>query len=241
MKSKRGLSYVDWVISLGTFLIAVIFIFILIRPQLEPKSEKQNLMQIIEDGFYSETEWSVREIPLFITLLKDKYVVNGITKSASIKINYSPDFKYDITASPHLSVSPGNPITIQCSSGTCSDKNLTLTFYPIDPKDKNLPDVGLACNPSNTAICDAVLGATTTTTGINENQLSSLSTNGYTKTKNNFKYPSLNEFAIFIDGSSIFPAQDIPQQTNVFVKERKYWKLSKNNVRTQISIRFQVW
>ncbi len=240
MKSKRGLSYVDWVISLGTFLVAVIFIFILVRPQLEPKNEKQNLMQIVEDGFYSETEWSVREIPIFINLLKDKYVVNGVTKSASIKINYSPDFKYEITTSQHLSISPGNPITIQCSSGICSG-NLVLTFYSIDPTNKNLPDVGLICNPSNTAICDAVLGATTTTTGINENQVSALSANGYTKTKNNFKYPSLNEFAIFVDGSSIFPAQTVPQQTNVFVKERKYWKLSKSNVRTQISIRFQVW
>ena len=240
---KKGLSYVDWVISLGTFLIAVIFIFILIRPQFEPKDEKQSLMQIIENGFYTETEWTVREIPIFITKLQDQYTGPSGIITASIKINHSPDFGYTITQPPasRIKVSKGNPIIIQCVSGICTNEKMTLVFYPLDPKNKGSPGLDLQCHPSNTAICDAVAGASIAVTGINQQELNQFPGTGYANIKTKMSYPSSREFAIFIDDTNILSSPPVPQQANVYVKERKYWKLTKENIRDLITVRFQVW
>ena len=88
MQDKKGFSYVDWVISLGTFLIAVVFIFILIRPKLEPMAEKESLMRVVEQGFLKDTEWSIREVPIFVKRLQKEYAYpGGGTQPARIFFN----------------------------------------------------------------------------------------------------------------------------------------------------------
>jgi len=241
---KKGLSYVDWVISLGTFLIAVIFIFILIRPQFEPKKDNENLMQLVETGFYEDTEWTTRETPVFIKKLQDYYMSSSGPKPAKVIIDYASTFQAKVIQAPpssHMRVTAGNPITIECISGICTNEKLVVVFSPLNPQNRDYPGITMRCQPPDAMICDASVGATTTISGLNEQQLASLSTQGYTTLKKKWNYPTLNEFALVIDNANIVSSPLVPQQASVYVKERKYWKLKENNQREPITIRFQVW
>ncbi|MEK6839604.1 MAG: hypothetical protein AABX72_01570 [Nanoarchaeota archaeon] len=239
---KRGLSYVDWVISLGTFLIAVIFIFILVRPQLETRQDKQSLMQIVETNFYEETEWTTREVPVYIRKLQDYY--DSPPEPAKVIIEYDLEFHPEIIEQPpasEMEIVDMNPIAIQCISGICADQEFIIVFSPNNPQNKEYPHIQLRCQPDDPDICDASLGASISTSGIHEQQLAALSAQGYTPTKTQWKYPSANDFAIFKNNIPTFNNPSVPQQTNAEVKERKYWILEENNDRNMITLRFQVW
>lgn len=243
MMHKKGLSYVDWVISLGTFLIAVIFIFILVRPQFETKQDKENLMQIIETNLYEETEWITREAPIYIRKLQDYY--DSPPEPAKVIIEYDPEFHAEIIEQPptsEMNVDEGaDQIVIECIAGICTDQQFVIVFSPNDPQNKEYPHIQLRCQPEDDGICDASLGATLSTSGINEQQLTALSAQGYAPIKIQWKYPSANDFAIFRDNNPLFNSPSVPQQTNAEVKERKYWILEENNHRDMITLRFQVW
>jgi hypothetical protein len=243
--NKRGLSYVDWVISLGTFLIAVLLIFVLIRPQIGQKDQGPTLLNLIEQQFYDETEWTVRETPIFVKHVDRQYVDNnGVTRLSNIFVHYDPSFEFttpSITAA--LQVTPNNPLVIQCVSSTCDNEKITFITSPRQVLSNDLPQLSLDCSPSGSAsICDATLGATASTQGINQRKVETLKTQGYTPTKQQWKYPTLNDFAIYIDDVSMFTNPPTPPpQANVYVKERTYWYLDKQNRRTTINIRFQAW
>ena len=53
MLNKKGLHYVDWVISMGTFIIAIIAILIYLKPGVKPEYNRESLLSIIETNFFN--------------------------------------------------------------------------------------------------------------------------------------------------------------------------------------------
>ena len=60
MFNKRGLDYVDWVISIGTFVIAIIAILVYLQPGIRPEYEGRSLLNIVENNLFVNAKWEVR-------------------------------------------------------------------------------------------------------------------------------------------------------------------------------------
>lgn len=65
--AKKGLTQIDWVISLGVFLIFLAWFFVFAAPNLSFNKKTDSLAYIIESNLESY-HWNVYRIPLFITL-----------------------------------------------------------------------------------------------------------------------------------------------------------------------------
>ena len=130
MFNKKGIHYVDWVISMGTFIIAVIAILIYIKPGVKPEYNKESLLNMVETNFLNETNWVIRKIPLFIRNLDQQYSIN---QDAFVQLSYSNGFSLDVDT-------PGNIIQdgskLKCNIGSCSDITVNLTIYPNNPLNK---------------------------------------------------------------------------------------------------------
>lgn len=103
MKNKKGDGHVDWIISIGIFLIFLLSIFVIIKPGVEPNYDYNTLLDNIEEhvkgdfkieslfdiskfdfeGFY----WTLYKTPLFF-----QEFTPGGQRSECITI----DFPYDI-------------------------------------------------------------------------------------------------------------------------------------------------
>ncbi|MBW3023140.1 hypothetical protein KY308_03485 [Candidatus Woesearchaeota archaeon] len=64
--NKRGDSQIDWVISLGIFLLYLAWFFIFIRPYTIQESTP-NLVDVVKQNFENEAYWTVEKIPITIT------------------------------------------------------------------------------------------------------------------------------------------------------------------------------
>ena len=63
---KRGLSYVDWTVSIGLFIIFTISIFILLGPAFKQDYSSDYLSSIIKDGIKENTSLELKRFPVFI-------------------------------------------------------------------------------------------------------------------------------------------------------------------------------
>ena len=63
---KRGVTQVDWAISLALFLLYVAWFFIFINPMFLEDNTQEALLSIVEDNFKDGYRWEVRKIPLII-------------------------------------------------------------------------------------------------------------------------------------------------------------------------------
>jgi hypothetical protein len=218
------------------------FIIIFIRPQLEPKEEKESLMSIIEEGFYTATEWTVKETPVVVTKLMKTYTEAGVTQPSRVFINHSKSYQGILTPTPSskLTISGNNPWVIECSVTTCTNEQLTLIVVPIDIHTPNLPLLDIRCVSPTGNICDASIGATLSTKGVSDAAVTQLTTKGYETLKNEWNFPSDKEFAILINGNPTIASSSSPTG-NVYVKEKPYWKSDSHNIRTPITITFKAW
>ncbi|MBI2574708.1 hypothetical protein HYV82_02375 [Candidatus Woesearchaeota archaeon] len=67
MKSARKASSpVDWIMSLGIFLIYIAWFFIYVRPLVSPPVEMGSLLEVMGGSFEANTTWSVDTVPLVV-------------------------------------------------------------------------------------------------------------------------------------------------------------------------------
>ena len=64
--NKKGLSYIDWAVSLGIFIIYLLIVFILITPNLARDYDNDFLTSIIKEGLEEDTYWELSIYPLFV-------------------------------------------------------------------------------------------------------------------------------------------------------------------------------
>jgi len=64
--NKKGLSYIDWAISFGIFIIYLLIVFILITPNLARDYDNDFLTSIIKEGLEEDTYIKLSIYPLFV-------------------------------------------------------------------------------------------------------------------------------------------------------------------------------
>ncbi len=63
---KRGVSQVDWAISLGIFILYLAWFFVFVRPQFEVEESPAQLLDSTKERLLEQIEWSVEKSPLFV-------------------------------------------------------------------------------------------------------------------------------------------------------------------------------
>ncbi|GEM_PF-2445042 len=63
---RKASSPVDWIMSLGIFLIYIAWFFIYVTPLISPPVEMGSLLEVMEDRFEANTTWSMDTVPLFV-------------------------------------------------------------------------------------------------------------------------------------------------------------------------------
>jgi len=61
---KTGAMHLDWMVSMGIFLLLVLSIFIFFKPGAEPAYSKNYLLPIIENNFKKSVYYSIERIPI---------------------------------------------------------------------------------------------------------------------------------------------------------------------------------
>jgi len=65
---KKGLSYIDWSISAGIFIIYIIVLFILLGPAFKQDYSPDYLGSLVREGIKENVSLEIKRIPLFIEL-----------------------------------------------------------------------------------------------------------------------------------------------------------------------------
>ena len=78
--NKKGLSYIDWSISIGIFVIFILALFILVIPALDRRLDETYLISIVETGFKENTYYLIYSIPLFIDHAQNDVFLSYLTE-----------------------------------------------------------------------------------------------------------------------------------------------------------------
>ena len=236
--AKRGITYVDWAISFGLFLITVILIIILIRPQIETTYDKEDLLSLVEHAFMENMSWQVKRVPVFIDKLQP-----FSPNPTFIKISFSPSAHLEYNLTPNYARISNSPLTLQCTGATtnaCSPASFFLYASPLSGTEAT-PGLHLACDPPDPAVCSALLGATETFYGLNEKEIRAFKALSYEEQKKALNLPESVDAAIFLDAEQLTNNDEPPLQTNVYVREIKTWMLDTTAHTTPVVVRMKVW
>lgn len=66
IKGKRGGIHADWIISMGFFLISVIFIIAFLKPGIVPFTKEKVTLDLLIENFDENFMWNVKVTPFFI-------------------------------------------------------------------------------------------------------------------------------------------------------------------------------
>ncbi len=187
--NKKGITHVDWAISMGIFIIYVSFLIIFIMPSLlKTQFDPSTLFDSFEKNFLEPIEWTVVKIPLTIVNLKNTVQVGGspqvvrlvfeITgeehRFTKIEPVTSNDLQtYDGTDNPtmppnELKFSDANKVKIifGCIPLECNNINLKFSVAPLETKKHS--EFALNCNVGDENDCKASLGIEEEIKGIKE-------------------------------------------------------------------------
>lgn len=240
MRGKKGLDYIDWSISMGIFIVAVTALFVFLKPGARPEHDQDTLINIVERQFVKETQWFVHETPLFIENFHSLY---GTGSQVEIKVEADDIRLATIQPQPTnlfiVSSLPTSNLRFNCQS-TCDNTQFKLFGTTATPQETTQMEV--TCTPSNDPVaCTAVLGATVTYQGLQQNKIDTLHAQVYHTIKNIWNYPQQKEFAIYQDGNKIIGGQEPAQQANIFVKEMKMNMIAADGAQSTTTINIRVW
>ena len=235
------MDYIDWTLSMGLFLVVVVSLFVFLQPGMRPEHEGEGLMTIVEEQLFAATDSALKEKPLYIKKLKDKY---GTNQEATIKVSLTGS-SWKIHKVEPSSLSSFEPLSItsqrvvfNCKVGQCT-QDFVIYLKPTHANPSE-PLVSLTCTPKDPTICDATLGVVETIKGLDQGLLTQLGTKNYTALKTQWRFPSQQHFAIYINDNKLIGGVEPTQQQNVFVKQKTYWQLSGLS-RVPLTLNMRVW
>ncbi|GEM_PF-2621498 len=244
MKGKKGLDYIDWSMSMGIFIIAVIALFIFLKPGARLEYDQETLTTMVEHNFMNRAQWFVHETPLFVRNFQD--VAGGA--QAFIRVYADGDMRFSaVKPATHarydpITGVPGSRIEFNCNS-SCDGTNFTL--IGITRNQNETIDMHMECIPSNNAAaCTAVVGATVTRRGLQQDKIDELANptiTNYDTVKRAWTYPLQREFAMYQDGTKIIGGKEQAQQADIFVKEIKTEVISPSGTTRPTVISIRVW
>jgi hypothetical protein len=255
MFNKKGLSYIDWMISMGLFLLVVIMIFTFLRPGSTPEFQSSELFEMIESNFFQNTSWYTVSLPIAINkmqsdsiaiTLKHNIIGDWRFLNLTIPTQYS-NLDYDLS---------GLEVNIYClPPGPCTTNTNTNSPYPgiyvtsiKNPTRESQKEYNIQpyCN-GDSSNCSYVLGSTEYFTGLNLQSVLNLKNKNYENLKQEWKYPLTRDFILnlyYLNGSYIpltAPSYIAPAEANIFVKEVNTAILNPDGTREQVIINMQIW
>lgn len=90
MNKKRGITTIDWVMSLSIFLLYISWFFIYIQPALTKTESPESLCRIVQEGLELDIYWTVNKQPLFI---KSNQTAANVPIIANFNFNWN-DFAF---------------------------------------------------------------------------------------------------------------------------------------------------
>lgn len=238
---KYGVTYVDWAISFGLFVLTVMLILVLVRPKVETTYDKEDLLFLVQTAFTEQTNWNVQRVPVFIHKLQP---ASPHTTLISIDYNQAAQVLYTLPPQYELASSP---LTIRCtrpSTQECSDIAFFLYVSPKAGSDIT-PDLKLTCIPADPAVCDADLGATENFYGLNNDAIDGFRALSYSDQKTALNLPENADVAIVLAAGGaedqLTRNDSPPLQTNVYARTLKTWLLDEKAQTTPAEVRIKVW
>ncbi|MDO8555540.1 MAG: hypothetical protein Q7R96_00005, partial [Nanoarchaeota archaeon] len=163
----RGNIHTDWAISMGLFLVAILTMFIFLKPGVQPIYQQTTLLDIIEHEFLTNTTWTIKQLPVFITRLADStdhdptitlVMQHWIYSACTITKQSSPG-TLDSTCTNDETI-------IDCETPDCLKGSVLLTFYPDAETSEDIQEPELdeeICNDDEGTVddparCDLQLG-----------------------------------------------------------------------------------
>src|SRR3989344_6966651 len=68
---KKGISgHIDWILGIAMFLLAIGSMIVLFKPGITPTTNADTMINLVQDKFISDTEWTIIKQPIFIAPIK---------------------------------------------------------------------------------------------------------------------------------------------------------------------------
>lgn len=261
--NKKGLAYVDWIISLSLFIVTVLMIFAFLRPGVEPTFESKDLINIVERNFLGENSWEVVSIPVAIQNIENNSYSVILEHTGLSEWNFIGYTSTQNLDNLHIiATNTSSEISITCKAGYYNCKTeispggqSTPGIYVISiEKDWVGPNkvfemedrCSLQGPPDS---CVYVLGSKEIFIGLSEKRIYDLVTGSatYADKKEDWNFPDSREFSIYLDymnGTLIkvtSPEFEPSDQKNVFVKVISMSILKSNGERIPARINIRIW
>jgi hypothetical protein len=92
---KKGVSQIDWIISLAIFLLYIVWFFVFITPQINSSYNVDSSLDFLKSFFYEEFKWSLTKTPIFIESNYSGFlpvIINNTFGSDSLMISEDLDY-----------------------------------------------------------------------------------------------------------------------------------------------------
>ena len=180
---KRGVSHTDWAISMAIFIVYILLMIIFLKPGVAPIYKPEGLMQLVEENFFEETNWVVRETWLDIKKCTPKANAQANSyDSCEIAIEErSGNWNLKLVTIDDLEKPVTNPLSfgqgyVSCnfdstdnSRGLIENKKMRIVYSLKPPENKNREEELVAGppKPNEPGICEiGKLGASIESTGL---------------------------------------------------------------------------
>ena len=263
---KRGVSHVDWVISMGIFILYVVALFIFLRPGVTVEHKPQALLDLMEEEVKNEIVINVKETPLHVKCCK-QYMKDGSSIPSTISVQDKKnnwriikvlEGGFDVTGD----VTSGSDFELVCDGEDITTaRDYILSFVPKNKEETSI-SLELKCNGNECPAdekSDAELRATENRYVVYKNWLESdgwvedINKDGniYEELKYEFGFPQEKEFAIYflIDTEELkeeyleVGPKDMkkPEQGNVYILEWKDSYIDSSRNYGEVIVHIEIW
>ena len=221
--NKKGVSHVDFVISLAIFLIYIFGIFLYIKPNFGVVYSNERMVEVIRDNFEEEVYWVVKKVPLFVENCRPD---TGKDEDPVIVKIHHDDWGVEKDEFPFF-------------KGKEPEQPIMLYFYPLPTTSL---DLSLTITFSG-GTCDAKLGAISYIKGIDGEEVRRLRNLDYDTLKNKFGIPVGNDLKIKYssDVGDTIIGEEPSVQTDVYVREFNAFEVSKTGEIKKVVVNIGIW
>lgn len=257
---KRGASHVDWVISMGIFLVYVVALFVFLRPGVTVEHKPLAMLDLLENNIKNEVYVNLKETPVHVeSCWYKKDPVTGTPQGDSTLTIRDDNSAWDfvkVEPSGYRWSTGGSSAELKCGVDNQIESPGIDFYLSYLPKIKTgKPSLSLECDGT----CEAELRATENSDFVYELWLDNvkqywLDEPGlddslvYDKIKEKFGFPEVKDFIIKVkkDTSNeyvlIGSSEPKPEQANIYIIEWKDSYIdSAGNVAGEIIVHIEVW
>jgi len=253
ISNKKGIGYVDWIISMGLFIVVVSMTFIFLKPGVTAEFESKDLLEIVESNFLEEYTWSSISIPIAVHNLNQAGIVSKIEITENngnqwgVKSYHSKHTTFTVTTNTQT-----NKATITCNpeGGSCNtipsstaEQGIYLVYLKKAGATSDTFNLNYNCNPSppTPQDCNFTVGSKEMFTGWNKGDIDGLN-NPYQTKKAEWSFPESRDFSIKFNGNEILTPNYKPsEQTNIYIKELLIQTLENDGSRSSANTTISVW